>query len=68
MHFMYSENLMYDVTLMIIILSTITITLMTAEATLSSCLCDVSGTEPTTASVICAQKDPYDGGARSWLE
>ncbi|CAB1417306.1 unnamed protein product [Pleuronectes platessa] len=34
-----------------------------AEASLSSCLCDeasVSGTEPTTASVICAQEDPND--------
>lgn len=39
---------------------------LTAEATRSSCLCDeasVSGTEPTTASVICTQEDPYDGDA-----
>ncbi|KAG8000649.1 Cytochrome c [Nibea albiflora] len=39
---------------------------LTAEATRSSCLCDeasVSGTEPTTASVICTQEDPHDGDA-----
>lgn len=40
---------------------------LNAEATRSSCMCDdasVSDTEPTTAGVICTEKDPYDGDAQ----
>lgn len=40
---------------------------LTAEATVSSLVCDeasVSGTEPTTATVICSQEDQQHDDAR----